>query len=100
MGEGTLGVNELISRVVEFRVVKLKICEGVGDVVCLDLRSIFVSTIHEMVPNSPVAPDILASSITLFLHFDFGQVPRRNFLQFFPFLVHCCFCFTARIFIA
>ena len=27
----------------------------------------------------------------LFLTFDFGQVPRRNFLQFFPFLVHCCF---------
>ena len=27
-----------------------------------------------------------------FLAFDFGQVPRRNFLQFFPFLVHCCFC--------
>ena len=28
----------------------------------------------------------------LFLTFDFCQVPRRNFLQFFPFLVHCCFC--------
>ena len=27
----------------------------------------------------------------LFLTFDFRQVPRRNFLQFFPFLVHCCF---------
>ena len=26
-----------------------------------------------------------------FLTFDFRQVPRRNFLQFFPFLVHCCF---------
>ena len=23
---------------------------------------------------------------------DFRQVPRRNFLQFFPFLVHCCLC--------
>ena len=22
---------------------------------------------------------------------DFRQVPRRNFIQFFPFLVHCCF---------
>ena len=28
----------------------------------------------------------------LFLTFDFGQVPRRNFLQFFPFLVLRCFC--------
>ena len=28
----------------------------------------------------------------LFLTFDFCQVPRRNFLQFFPFFVHCCFC--------
>ena len=28
----------------------------------------------------------------LFLTFDFRQVPRRKFLQFFPFLVHCCFC--------
>ena len=28
----------------------------------------------------------------LFLTSDFHQVPRRNFLQFFPFLVHCCFC--------
>ena len=28
----------------------------------------------------------------LFLTFDFCQVPRRKFLQFFPFLVHCCFC--------
>ena len=27
-----------------------------------------------------------------FLTSDFCQVPRRNFLQFFPFLVHCCFC--------
>ena len=27
----------------------------------------------------------------LFLTFDFRQVPRRNFLQFFPLLVHCCF---------
>ena len=28
----------------------------------------------------------------LFFTSDFCQVPRRNFLQFFPFLVHCCFC--------
>ena len=27
----------------------------------------------------------------LFLTFDFRQVPRRNFFQFFPFLVHRCF---------
>ena len=27
----------------------------------------------------------------LFLNFDLCQVPRRKFLQFFPFLVHCCF---------
>ena len=28
----------------------------------------------------------------VFLTSDFRQVPRRNFLQFFPFLVHRCFC--------
>ena len=28
----------------------------------------------------------------LFFASDFCQVPRRNFLQCFPFLVHCCFC--------
>ena len=28
----------------------------------------------------------------LFVTSDFCQVPHRNFLQFFPFLVHCCFC--------
>ena len=28
----------------------------------------------------------------LFLTFDFCQVPRRKFLQFFQFLVHCCLC--------
>ena len=39
-----------------------------------------------------VAPDALASSITCFLLLTFCQVPRRNFLQFFPFLVHRCFC--------
>ena len=27
----------------------------------------------------------------LFLTFDFRQLPRRNFLQLFPFLVHRCF---------
>ena len=27
----------------------------------------------------------------LFLTFDFRQIPRRKFLQFFPFLVHRCF---------
>ena len=33
-----------------------------------------------------------------FLTFDFCQVPRPKFLQFFPFLVQCCF--AARIFTA
>ena len=28
----------------------------------------------------------------LFLTSDFRQVPRRNLLQFFPFLVRCCLC--------
>ena len=36
-------------------------------------------------------PDVFASSITSFFAFDFRQVPRRNFLQFFTFLVHRCF---------
>ena len=38
-----------------------------------------------------VAPVVLASSITCFWLLT-CQVPRRNFLQFFPFFVHRCFC--------
>ena len=30
----------------------------------------------------------------LFFASDFRQVPRRNFLKFFPSFIHCCFCFV------
>ena len=34
----------------------------------------------------------LASSITSFFVSDFCQLPCRDFLQFFPFFLHCCLC--------
>ena len=37
-------------------------------------------------------PFVLASSITSFLLLTFVRFHARNFLQFFPFLVHCCLC--------
>ena len=39
-----------------------------------------------------VLPSFLASEITFFV-FDFRQLPCQYFLKFFPFFVHCCFCF-------
>ena len=35
----------------------------------------------------------LASLITVRFVPDFRQIPRRYFLKYFPFFVHCCFCF-------